>query len=292
MSRAPHDATHPLKPIEHALRQYTGKYTPQYYLQTYGVEKHLKKAAKKRGGQTPKAHSGVCPFPGTCVCYEAVEQEGYILAEIVDASPALCLAAVQENGFVLLFVSDAEQRANPDIAAAAVKQCGAAVKYCTPLHQPSVGDTHFLLRTDSHGNIIPTHLLDDVKDWLKEYHVRTLDHAVFHKGTFVGVWVTPSKRSPYGSIAVACEHDYTFAEFLDSELALSVRMDSRGELFRETIHFTLADVEATAAGTPDLLPWWACSSSSSSPHPNVTVRSKKVSVSPPSTTQHVVPLGC
>lgn len=116
---------------KHAPRKPSGKYTPQEFLEKHATQKERKKAEQRRGEPPPSAHvdSQRCPFTGVCDCYRAVEQEGYILAEIVNPSVELCLAAVRENGMVLRYVSEAEQFANPEICAAAIKQCSAAVKY-------------------------------------------------------------------------------------------------------------------------------------------------------------------
>ena len=112
---------------KHAPRKASGKYTPQEFLQKYGIQKDLKKAEKRRGGPPPHAHidSQPCPFTGVCDCYRAVEQEGYILAEIVNPSVELCLAAVR---MVLRYVSEAEQFANPEIVAAAIKYSSLLIK--------------------------------------------------------------------------------------------------------------------------------------------------------------------
>jgi hypothetical protein len=66
---------------KHAPRKPSGKYTPE-----------RKKAEQRRGGPPPSAHveSQPCPFTGVCDCYRAVEQEGYILAEIVNCALLLC----------------------------------------------------------------------------------------------------------------------------------------------------------------------------------------------------------
>jgi hypothetical protein len=77
---------------KHAPRKPSGKYTPPEFLEKHATQKDRTKAEQRRGGPPPSAHveSQPCSFTGVCDCYRAVEQEGYILAQIVNCALLLC----------------------------------------------------------------------------------------------------------------------------------------------------------------------------------------------------------